>query len=213
METFNIICVDWEILARNDAPEFEGAAKNAIKVGKAVGEQVVAKSLIQDLGQDPNLIHAIGHSMGGQLVGNIGKAAFQFSSQKIARVTGLDVAQSYFEQAMEPEDLFGKDDAKLVDNMHTSSGPAYEGFASNPNAIAMVDFYPNGGAGMPGCWTFFSQACDHMKTLDYYVDSVRNRNNPNYLSATKCESNEDFYAGNCDGNQKLPMGETLTLDM
>merc|ERR1719150_696403 len=114
---------------------------------------------------------------------------------------------------MEPEDLFGKDDAKLVDNMHTSSGPAYEGYASNPNAIAMVDFYPNGGAGMPGCWTFFSQACDHMKTLDYYVDSVRNRKNPNYLSATKCESNEDFYAGNCDGNQKLPMGEALTLDM
>ena len=213
METFNIICIDWEILARNDAPEFEGAAKNAIKVGKAVGEQIVAKTLIQDLGQDPNMIHAIGHSMGAQLVGNVGKSAYEFSSQKIARVTGLDTAQAYFEQAMDPNDLLGRNDAKLVDVMHTSSGPPNEGFASNPNPLGMVDFYPNGGSVMPGCWTFWSNACSHMKTLDYYVDSVQNRKNPNYLSATRCQSNEDFVAGNCDENQKLPMGEALSLDM
>ena len=72
-ETFNIICIDWQILAKADEPVFSGAAKNAVKVGKAVGEEVVAKMLIGDLGQDPNKIHAIGHSMGAQLVGNVGK--------------------------------------------------------------------------------------------------------------------------------------------
>jgi len=213
METFNIICIDWQILAKADAPVFDGAANNAVKVGKAVGEQIVGQMLIQSLGQDPNKIHAIGHSMGAQLVGNIGKSAFQSTSQKIARVTGLDTAQAYFEQAMPPEDLIDGTAAKLVDIMHTNSGPVNMGYASNPNPIGMIDFYPNGGDVMPGCSYFFSSFCSHMKTLDYYVDSVINRKNANYLAGTKCESYEDFEAGNCDGSQKLPMGEALTLEM
>ena len=106
-------------MAKADEPVFSGAANNAIKVGKAVGEQVVAGMLIGDLGQDPNKIHAIGHSMGGQVVGNVGKAAFQFSSQKIARVTGLDVAQQYFDSHL-AEDTISPNDAKLVDIMHTN---------------------------------------------------------------------------------------------
>jgi len=212
-ETFNIICIDWQILAKADEPVFSGAANNAIKVGKAVGEQVVAGMLIGDLGQDPNKIHAIGHSMGGQVVGNVGKAAFQFSSQKIARVTGLDVAQQYFDSHL-AEDTISPNDAKLVDIMHTNSGDVGAGFASTLEPIGMVDFYPNGGFNMPGCtWTFWVSACDHMKTLDYYVDSVNNRNNPDYLASTKCQSYEEFQAGLCNAGEKLPMGEALTLDM
>ena len=88
------------------------------------------------------------------------------------------------------------------------------GKASTMEPIGMVDFYPNGGFNMPGCtWTFWVSACDHMKTLDYYVDSVNNRNNPDYLASTKCQSYEEFQAGLCNAGEKLPMGEALTLDM
>ena len=55
-ETFNIICIDWQILAKADEPEFSGAANNAIEVGKAVGEKVVAKMLIEGLGQNPDKV-------------------------------------------------------------------------------------------------------------------------------------------------------------
>jgi len=211
-ETFNIICIDWQILAKADEPEFSGAANNAIKVGKAVGEKVVAKMLIEGLGQNPDKIHAIGHSMGGQVVGNVGKAAYEFSNQKIARVTGLDVAQQYFDSHLS-EDTIRPDDAKLVDIMHTDSGDVGAA-ASTMDPIGMVDFYPNGGGMMAGCeWSFWASACNHMKTLDYYVDSVINRKNPDYMASTKCESYEEFQAGNCDQMEKLPMGEALTLDM
>ena len=94
------------------------------------------------------------------------------------------------------------------------SGDVGAGFASTLEPIGMVDFYPNGGFNMPGCtWTFWVSACDHMKTLDYYVDSVNNRNNPDYLASTKCQSYEEFQAGFCNAGEKLPMGEALTLDM
>jgi len=212
-ETFNVICIDWQILAKADEPEFSGAANNAIKVGKAVGEKVVAKMLIADLGQNPDQIHAIGHSMGCQLVGNVGKAAHQFSNQKISRVTGLDCAQQYFDSHL-AEDTISPNDAKLVDIMHTNSGYVGAGKASTMEAIGLVDFYPNGGDDMPGCeYSWWAGACNHMKTVDYYVDSVYNRWNSNYMASTKCESYEEFQAGNCDQMEKLPMGEALTLDM
>merc|ERR1711963_102808 len=210
-ETFNIICIDWQILARADEPVFEGAARNAIKVGKAVGEKVVAKMLIGDLGQDPNKIQAVGHSMGGQVVGNVGRSAYEFSNQKIARVTGLDVAQSYFDTELS-EDTIRPDDAKLVDIHHTDSGPTPA--ASTMEAIGMVDFYPNGGIDMAGCeMSWWASACNHMKTVDYYVDSVSHRSDSNYLAGNKCDSYEEFQAGLCEQNEKLPMGEALTLDM
>ena len=219
METFNIICIDWQILAKADAPIFEGAARNAIKVGKAVGEKVVAKMLIGDLGQDPNIIQAVGHSMGGQLVVNVGRSAYEFSNQKIARVTGLDTAQlnliaDLSEDTIGPDYAYLANTAKLVDIHHTDSGLAVEGKASTMQPIGMVDFYPNGGVDMAGCeWSFWKSFCNHMKTVDYYVDSVNKRNDPNYLAGTKCDVYEAYEAGLCDQNEKLPMGEALTLDM
>merc|ERR1711976_164306 len=155
-ETFNIICIDWQILAKADEPVFEGAARNAIKVGKAVGEKVVAKMLIGDLGQDPNKIQAVGHSMGGQLVVNVGRSAYEFSNQKIARVTGLDTAQlnliaDLSEDTIGPDYAYLANTAKLVDIHHTDSGLAVEGKASTMQPIGMVDFYPNGGVDMAGC--------------------------------------------------------------
>merc|ERR1712107_27016 len=146
------------------------------------------------------------------LLSNVGKAAYEFSNQKIARVTGLDVAQQYFDSHLS-EDTIRPDDAKLVDIMHTDSGDVGAA-ASTMEPIGMVDFYPNGGGMMAGCeWSFWASACNHMKTLDYYVDSVINRKNSDYMASTKCESYEEFQAGNCDQMEKLPMGEALTLDM
>lgn len=52
------------------------------------GEEFVVEVLIKKLGQKPNKIHAIGHSLGSHVVGNIGKATQENGNYKIARVTG-----------------------------------------------------------------------------------------------------------------------------
>ena len=94
------------------------------------------------------------------------------------------------------------------------SGPMDQGKASTMEPIGTVDFYPNGGDMMAGCeWSWWASACNHMKAVDYYVDSVNNRNDVNYLAATRCDSYEEFEAGTCDQMEKLPMGEALSLDM
>ena len=71
------------------APFYYSAAKNTKKVGQLVGIELVSKVLIYELKQDPKLIHAIGHSLGAHVSGNIGKAVKEsFVGKKIGRVTG-----------------------------------------------------------------------------------------------------------------------------
>ena len=84
---FNIIGIDWHEMAQ--APFYYSAAKNTKKVGELVGIELVSKVLIYELKQDPKLIHAIGHSLGAHVSGNIGKAVKEsFVGKKIGRVTG-----------------------------------------------------------------------------------------------------------------------------
>ena len=84
---FNIIGIDWHEMAQ--APFYYSAAKNTKKVGELVGLELVSKVLIYELKQDPKLIHAIGHSLGAHVSGNIGKAVKEsFVGKKIGRVTG-----------------------------------------------------------------------------------------------------------------------------
>ena len=52
------------------------------------GKEFVVNVLIKKLGQSHNKIHAIGHSLGGHMVGNIGKSTQDNGNYKIARITG-----------------------------------------------------------------------------------------------------------------------------
>ena len=101
-------------------PVYNRAAKNAIRVGKEIGKKFVKDFLINrnQMGQDPKLIHAIGHSLGAHLVGYIGKAN---SKPKIGRITGLDPARPYFKKLKRNEQLH-YNDAEFVDVIHTNSG-------------------------------------------------------------------------------------------
>merc|ERR1719495_1940908 len=87
---FNLISIDWEILAK--APNYIQAAKNTKLVGEYVAKLV---SLIAQLGDISNL-HLVGHSLGAHVVGHIGKTFQQEFSYKIPRITGLDPARPYF---------------------------------------------------------------------------------------------------------------------
>ena len=67
----NVIAVDWYPLATWD--NYLRAAHNAVRVGNYCGEVIGVDILLNGLGQSPDQIHAIGHSLGGQLVGHFGR--------------------------------------------------------------------------------------------------------------------------------------------
>ena len=229
----NFICVDWKTLA--DQGYFD-SAKSAVSLGQVIGEKLVCDLLLDQLEQDPLKVHLIGHSLGAQMSGHIGRQTKNQCGQVLGRITGLDPANLYFEQV--PAKMLSKEDAKLVDVIHTNGGDFMTGDYGTAQAIGTVDFYPNGGEYMPGCehdslsqknmitlpgkvYQFLmqnlwgrAQNCHHMTAYGfYYVDSIRHAQEVDYFQATLCTSYDKYLLGECDQNDKLPMGEALTLEM
>ena len=68
---YNIIAVDYYPLAT--FPNYATAAWNSVRVGQYAGQVLGIDLLLNGLGQNPDQIHAIGHSLGGQLVGHFGR--------------------------------------------------------------------------------------------------------------------------------------------
>ena len=82
----NVIAVDWYPLATWD--NYLRAAHNAVRVGNYCGEVIGVDILLNGLGQSPDQIHAIGHSLGGQLVGHFGRQFKEVGGQgPIARIS------------------------------------------------------------------------------------------------------------------------------
>ena len=223
----NLVCIDWEEYADNDPYLYIRASNNAIKIGRKIGGKIISNLLIEDLNQNPNLIHAIGHSLGAHLVGNIGKNS---GNQKIGRITGLDPARPYFENYADSKERLLKEDADFVDVIHTNSGDLHEGCLSMPWSMGHVDFYPNGGQHMPGCvdpspsnWNIFRNfystvssmvtACSHNKVLHYYSESIKHRSDNKYFLSKNCGSFSSFEKNLCQDGDELPMGEALTASM
>lgn len=151
-------------------------------------------------------LHIVGHSLGAQLAGFVGREIIRQSGgkRKIKRITGLDPAFPLFY----PGWLVGhisENDAELVDVMHTD-GIIY----GTPFQTGTVDFYPNGGSiFQPGCpprgrIMSVEDQCAHMRAVELFAESVKNKNDKIFM-AQKCNSWQDFEKGNCD-NEFLSMG-------
>ena len=107
-----------------------------MKIGKAIGEQIVKNMLINQFGQDPSLIHVIGHSLGAHMAGQIGQETQKRSLQKIGRITALDPASPYFEGTSK---MLSKNHAELVDVIHTNGGKLVDGDVAIAEPIGEVN--------------------------------------------------------------------------
>ena len=64
------------------------AANNAVRVGKYFGEVIGVDLLVKGLGVNPDQLHAIGHSLGGHLVGHFGRIVKMIGGHgPISRIT------------------------------------------------------------------------------------------------------------------------------
>lgn len=87
----------------------------------------------------------VGHSLGGQIAGFVGKRVQKELDQKLPRIVALDPAGPYFETRPEDKRL-NKEDADVVEVIHSNGGVF--GFK---DTCGTIDFFPNGGSLQPGC--------------------------------------------------------------
>ena len=89
----NIMVVEWSNYS--DGNYIAKAILNAYKVGEIVGKTLLA---MRDEGFNVDSFHLVGHSLGGHLIGFIGRNYFESSNRtlKIKRVTSLDPAGPLF---------------------------------------------------------------------------------------------------------------------
>ncbi|XP_006608022.2 pancreatic lipase-related protein 2-like isoform X1 [Apis dorsata] len=176
----NVLALDY----RNVSKEFYiFAVQHLYEVGKSVATAL--DNMIEN-GINSKNIHIIGHSLGSQLSGIIGRNM----NYKIGRITGLDPAgPGYY--------IFNShlsaSDAEFVDVIHTDMG--IYGLALK---IGHVDFFPNyGHRSQPGCLLSNDDFCSHHRSYKFYAESVKNHN----IFIGKCHSLNE-----CNGVEYIPMG-------
>ncbi|XP_047505682.1 pancreatic triacylglycerol lipase-like isoform X1 [Pieris napi] len=152
-------------------------------IGQKLAEVLAA---LVEHGQDPSLIHLIGHSLGSHISGFAGKTFEKITGKKIGRISGLDPAGPCFSH-VDPEVRLKSTDADFVDVIHTDSG-----VFGIKEPLGHVDFFPNQGLTQPNC---VLQSCSHSRCVPLYGESIIN---PEAFPAVKCKDWDAFKKGECE---------------
>lgn len=133
---FNVIAVDWRILASGD---YFSAVRNIRVVGYRI------KDFLKAVNLDVNKVKIVGHSLGAQIASYV---AVALGSEKISIIFGLDPAGPLFDSPipLQRQYRLTSDDAKLVEVIHTMMG-----ITGVTTACGTIDFYVNKGINQPGC--------------------------------------------------------------
>ncbi|XP_011505791.1 PREDICTED: lipoprotein lipase-like, partial [Ceratosolen solmsi marchali] len=187
----NVIAIDYRNIS---SQSYADLTDSAGLVGKVISGGI---NQLISYGISKRSIHLIGHSMGAQIAGIVGRTI----GFKLSRITGLDPAGPNFNY---PEAHLSMNDAAFVDTIHTDAG-AY----GTARLSATVQFYVNKGYRVqPGCpihYEFFSDEdfCSHHRSWKYYAESLETEN---AFIGTYCNSSQMFDCGTCNKNMKIPMG-------
>uniref|UniRef100_A0A8C5QJ46 Triacylglycerol lipase n=1 Tax=Leptobrachium leishanense TaxID=445787 RepID=A0A8C5QJ46_9ANUR len=200
IEDVNCIAVDWSGGSRT---QYTQAANNIRVVGAEIA--YFLDILQTNFGYAPSNVHLIGHSLGAHTAGEAGTR-----KRGIARITGLDPAEPYFQNTPVAVRL-DLSDATLVDVIHTDAGPLVPnlGFGMS-QVIGHLDFFPNGGIKMPGCqqnieipnvsvediWSGVVHfvTCNHNRATQYYTDSI---GQSTIFTSYPCRDYSTYQAGSC----------------
>jgi len=175
----NILVLDWSSLVNGS---YETAVANAYEVGPQISTVLID---LFKKGLNRFLFHIVGHSLGGQLAGIIGRSTYQLSNNqtKLIRISALDPAGPGFYPPQNGTVAININDAKLVDVIHTDAG-----VYGSPVDTGCVDFRVNEGTRFqPGCpiGTFpplnSNDTCSHQRSVALWAESVATRR-PTFLA-------------------------------
>ncbi|XP_054456342.1 inactive pancreatic lipase-related protein 1-like [Anoplopoma fimbria] len=195
----NCIAVEWK---KGVKTQYAQAANNARVVAAQVASMITF--LMGNYKQTADKFHIIGHSIGAHAAGDVGS---QISG--LARITGLDPAEPYFQDTIASVRL-DTSDASFVDVIHTDGLPFNSKLGLGMSqSVGHIDFYPNGGELMPGCsanrgrptdldaiWedTMKFDACNHVRAYEYYSESMVKGQG---FVGFPCSDKGSFEAGKC----------------
>ncbi|KAL0808971.1 hypothetical protein ABMA28_012628 [Loxostege sticticalis] len=182
-EDVNVIVVDWS--AGAGSINYATAVANTLTAGEGIARFI--NWLNRATGAVPAHYHIVGHSLGAHQAGIIGRNV----DGSIAYITALEAAQLGF---INNDNRFRADDGAYTEVIHTNAGVL--GFL---NTLGHVDFYPNGGVGMPGC---DSQECDHARSYFYLTESLITGG----FTGRRCLTVAAALTGNCLMPGTLRMG-------
>uniref|UniRef100_UPI0037E7B78E inactive pancreatic lipase-related protein 1-like n=1 Tax=Semicossyphus pulcher TaxID=241346 RepID=UPI0037E7B78E len=198
-ENVNCIAVEWK---KGVKTQYAQAANN----GRVVAAQVahMIQFLTSKYRHTADKFYIIGHSLGAHIAGDVGSRI-----PSLARITGLDPTEPYFQGANASVRL-DTSDATFVDVIHTDGLPFDSKLGLGmTQSVGHVDFYPNGGELMPGCsanrgkpsdldafWegTKKFDACNHVRAYQYYSESIVK---PQGFVGFPCSDKDSFAAGKC----------------
>ncbi|XP_047458179.1 inactive pancreatic lipase-related protein 1-like [Mugil cephalus] len=198
-ENVNCIAVEWKNGVKS---WFSQAANNARVVAAQVAFMITY--LMGHFRQNAGKFHLIGHSLGAHAAGEVGSRI-----PGIARITGLDPVEPYF-QNTDVSVRLDSSDATFVDVIHTDGSPFDSRLGlgmSEP--VGHIDFYPNGGELMPGCsanrgdptdldniWEGILKfdPCNHARAYKYYSESIATSQG---FVGYPCSDKDSFAAGKC----------------
>ncbi|XP_068084053.1 inactive pancreatic lipase-related protein 1 isoform X1 [Anabrus simplex] len=172
-------------------PDYLATLKTVPTVARAVAASI--DDMVR-AGLHTSSIHIIGHSLGGQAAGYVGK---YITTGKVHRITALDPAM-FFTTGLRR--TLRRKVAGTVDIIHTDAG----NYGDESSAYTL-DFYPNGGRKyQPGC-KGARPYCSHQRSWRYYAESVIYEK---AFPAVKCDSWNHFKDGTCKkvSNQSVYMG-------
>merc|ERR1739838_7232 len=197
-EEYSVVLLGWQNLAwfaqisSWDDFIYDLAARNSIDVGEFTG--LCLAGLSNSYGMSGDLVHLIGHSLGAHAVGKAGRTfqSAQQSQELVGRITGLDPAGPRFvDGPILPaipelnEEIITPESSAFVDIIHSNGG--FEPAAISPiprlgaiQQLGHMDFYPDGGSVQSGCLFGIDAlpggACSHVRSLLYYLHSIREEN-------------------------------------
>ncbi|XP_068584190.1 inactive pancreatic lipase-related protein 1-like [Cebidichthys violaceus] len=198
-DNVNCIVVEWK---KGVKTQYAQAANNARLVAAQVASMITF--LMGNYNQKADKFHIIGHSLGAHAAGDVGSRI-----TGLARITGLDPAEPYFQDTIDSVHL-DTSDAAFVDVIHTDGLPFDSKLGlgmSQP--LGHIDFYPNGGELMPGCsanrgrptdldaiWegTKTFDDCNHVRAYEYYSESTVKSQG---FLGFPCSNKDSFAAGKC----------------
>ncbi|CAG7726367.1 unnamed protein product [Allacma fusca] len=183
-QSANVIHVDWEDGA--GSYWYPTNVANGELVGKSVAK--VIQILVDKSIAKKELIHLVGFSLGGQVVGIVGHSIYKTGGWKPKRITSLDPARLSYEGYPE-EGTIDPTDGEYVEVVHSSGGQLG---VWTPHGH--VDIYLNDGYGpQPGCGWDVLRNCSHFFAKRIYGDY-----NHLEMESYRCSSFGDFSNGNCN---------------
>ncbi|XP_070537550.1 lipase member I-like [Ptychodera flava] len=215
---FNVIVVDWEKAADPDTDlkwvEYDEASSNTRIVASRI-KRLLGFILRQSGSSALNDVHLIGHSLGAQISGMVGKLIQRDihcngAPCKAARITALDPARPNFlidagERRRAPgPHCVSRDDAIFVDVIHSDAKEQDDHTGGTfpqlgiYQALGHADFYPNGGNKQPGCILF---PCDHGRATSLFAASINSH--CSFISET-CSGSLALQNKRCSGCTSTP---------